>query len=55
MRLAGSTALVLVGLLALLTIEVTRRQGFDLLVLLSLLVLGILGFGIFGALRHSDR
>jgi hypothetical protein len=48
-------ALLLFGLLALLTIEVTRRQGFDLFVLLSALVLAILGFGIFGALRRPDR
>jgi hypothetical protein len=55
MRFAGLASLVVVGLLALLTLEVIRRQGVDLFVLLSLLVLAILGFGIFGALRHPDR
>jgi uncharacterized protein involved in cysteine biosynthesis len=55
MRFAGVAGLVVVGFLALLTIEVIRRQGLDLFVVLSLLVLAILGFGIFGALRHPDR
>jgi hypothetical protein len=46
--LAGS--LVLIGLLAFLTLSVMIREGIDILVLVSLLVLALLGFGVIGAL-----
>ncbi len=49
-------ALGLVVVLAVLTISVAVILGPDILTLLSLLVLAILGFGIFGALRQPpDR
>jgi hypothetical protein len=48
---------VLVFILALgaLTIDVVAKQGFDVLTVLSLLVLALFGFGIVGALRHPPR
>ena len=46
--LAGS--LVLIGLLAFLTLSVMVREGIDVLVLLSLVVLALLAFGVLGAL-----
>ena len=46
--LAGS--LVLIGLLAFLTLSVMVREGVDVLVLLSLVVLALLAFGVLGAL-----
>ena len=41
-----------VAVLAALTVSVVVREGPDVLTLFSLLVLGLLGFGIVGALRH---
>jgi hypothetical protein len=46
--LAGSV--VLIGLLGVLTILVVVRAGIDVLVVVSLLVLALLGFGVIGAL-----
>ena len=46
--LAG--ALVMIGLLAYLTIRVALAEGIDILVLVSLFVLALLGFGVLGAL-----
>jgi hypothetical protein len=49
-------ALVLVGslgiisLLAFLTITVAIEEGIDILVIVSLIVLALLGFGVLGAL-----
>jgi hypothetical protein len=51
MRAIAAVALLLVGVLAILTAYVLIRSGPDLLTLLSLLVLAVLAFGIFGALR----
>jgi hypothetical protein len=45
-------ALLFIGLLAVLTGFVLVTSGPDLLVVISLLVLAVLGFGILGALRH---
>jgi hypothetical protein len=49
------TALVMVGLLAFLTLYVLFSSGPDMLVLISLLVLAVLGIGIFGALGETPR
>ena len=46
-------ALVFVAALLALTIYVTVRNGVDVLTAVSVLVLALLGFGIFGALRES--
>ena len=47
-------ALALIALLAYLTVRVMINDGFDVLVLLSLIILGILGFGVLGALGSSS-
>jgi hypothetical protein len=47
-------ALALIVLLAYLTVRVMISDGFDVLVALSLIVLGILGFGVLGALGSSS-
>ena len=46
--LAGS--LVMICLLGFLTVAVLVEQGIDILVVVSLVVLALLGFGILGAL-----
>ena len=46
--LGGTLALVV--LLAVLTIDVMVRTGFDVLVLISLVIVGMVGFGVLGAL-----
>jgi hypothetical protein len=47
-------ALALIAFLAYLTIRVWINEGFDFLVLISLIVLAILGFGVLGALGSSS-
>ena len=46
--LLGSLAII--GLLAVLTISVMVDDGVDILVILSLIVIALLGFGVLGAL-----
>jgi hypothetical protein len=46
--LVGSLAIIC--LLAFLTISVAMREGVDVLVVLSGIVLALLGFGVLGAL-----
>jgi hypothetical protein len=46
--LGGS--LVLICLLGFLTVTVLVSQGLDILVIVSLLILALLGFGVLGAL-----
>jgi predicted neutral ceramidase superfamily lipid hydrolase len=46
-------ALALIVFLAYLTVRVMLNDGFDVLVLISLIVLAILGFGVLGALGSS--
>ena len=46
-------ALLLIVALAFLTARVIVNTGFDILVVISLLVLAILGFGVLGALGSS--
>jgi hypothetical protein len=43
-------SLLLIALLAFLTFSVAASEGFDLLVVVSLIVLALLGFGVLGAL-----
>ena len=43
-------ALALIGVLAFLTLRVAMEHGVDVLVVLSLFVLALLGFGVLGAL-----
>jgi hypothetical protein len=47
-----AVALVFIVGLAALTVSVVVREGPDVLTFVSLLVLGMLGFGILGALRE---
>jgi hypothetical protein len=51
----AALAFGLIVVLALLTIAAAVLIGPDVLTLLSLLVLAVLGFGIFGALRQPPR
>ena len=46
--LIGSIAII--GLLAFLTVKVAVEEGIDILVVVSLVVLALLGFGVLGAL-----
>jgi hypothetical protein len=46
--LGGSLAIIC--LLAFLTISVAARDGIDVLVVVSIIILALLGFGILGAL-----
>jgi hypothetical protein len=46
-------SLGIIGLLAFLTASVAIREGFDILVLVSLIVLALLGFGVLGALTST--
>ncbi|MEJ7818466.1 MAG: hypothetical protein WKF49_07255 [Thermoleophilaceae bacterium] len=50
----GAT-LALIGLLAFLTINVIIRDGFDILVLVSLVILATFSFGVVGALIHPPE
>jgi hypothetical protein len=46
--LVGSLGII--SLLAFLTVTVAIEQGIDILVIVSLIVLALLGFGVLGAL-----
>ncbi len=48
--LGGTLALVL--LLGGLTIDVMLKSGFDVLVLISLAIVGMVGYGVLGALLN---
>jgi hypothetical protein len=48
-----AASLALIGLLAVLTIDVAINQGVDVLVVLSLIILALLGIGVVGALTSS--
>jgi hypothetical protein len=50
-----AAAFLLVTLLAGLTIYVAIRNGPDVLTVFSVLILAMLGLGIFGALREPPR
>lgn len=47
--------LALIGLLAYLTIRVIIRDGFDILVLVSLVILAAFSFGVVGALIQPPK
>ena len=47
---ALAAALAMIGLLAYLTVSVAVEHGVDVLVVVSLIVLALLGFGVLGAL-----
>jgi len=49
-NLALVAVLALIGVLAFLTLSVAIEHGVDVLVILSLIVLALLGFGVLGAL-----
>ena len=49
-NLVLAAALAMIGLLAFLTIRVAVEEGVDILVVVSLFVLALLGFGVLGAL-----
>ena len=53
LALVGS--LVIICLLAFLTISVAVESGIDVLVVLSVIILALLGFGILGALTTPPR
>ena len=46
-------SLSIICLLGFLTISVAVREGIDILVILSLIVLALLGFGVLGALAST--
>ena len=47
-------SLALIGLLAALTLKVVIDDGFTAMVGLSLLIVGLLGFGVIGALTGGE-
>jgi len=49
-NLVLGAALALIALLAFLTVSVAINEGVDILVVISLLILAMLGFGVLGAL-----
>ena len=48
--LALGGSLIVIFLLSALTIQVAAAEGMDILVIVSLIVLALLGFGVLGAL-----
>jgi hypothetical protein len=48
-----AASLGIIGLLAFLTASVAIREGIDILVVVSLIVLALLGFGVLGALTST--
>jgi hypothetical protein len=50
----AALAFALIAFLAFMTVRVMITDGFDFLVLISLAVLVILGFGVIGALGSSS-
>jgi uncharacterized ion transporter superfamily protein YfcC len=51
--LVGTLTMVL--LLGTLTIDVMMRTGFDVLVAISLVIVGMVGFGVLGALFNPPE
>ncbi|MEX1143149.1 MAG: hypothetical protein WD993_00365 [Thermoleophilaceae bacterium] len=47
--------LMFLVLLGTLTIDVIVREGFDVLVVISLVILGMVGFGVAGALLRPPE
>ncbi len=46
-------SLALIALLGFLTISVAVKEGVDVLVVISFVILAMLGFGVLGALTHN--
>ena len=51
-NLALAGALAVVALLTFLTVSVIVQDGIDVLTVVSLLILLVIGVGVFGALNH---
>jgi hypothetical protein len=49
----AALAFALIGFIAFMTVRVMITDGFSVLVLISLIVLVILGFGVIGALGSA--
>jgi hypothetical protein len=47
--------LALIALLAFLTIDVIINHGIDILVVISLIILAMFGFGVVGALTNPPK
>jgi hypothetical protein len=47
--------LAFVALLGLLTLDVMMREGIDVLVVVSLAILAMVGFGVLGALLNPPQ
>jgi hypothetical protein len=54
-RTALAATLALIGLLGFLTFDVLIRKGFDILILVSLVILATFSFGVVGALIHPPE
>ena len=50
-----AASLALIALLAFLTLSVLVREGLDVLVVTSLVILALLGFGVLGALTSPPN
>jgi hypothetical protein len=48
-------SLAIICLLAFLTISVAIEEGVDILVVVSVIILALLGFGVLGALTSPPR
>lgn len=46
------SALLMIGLLSFLTVSVAAEHGIDVLVVTSVVILAMLGFGVLGALTR---
>ena len=53
--LALGATLALVALLGGLTIDVMLKSGIDILVVISLALVGFVGYGVVGALLHPPE
>lgn len=47
--------LLFTGMFALLTLDVMRQTGFDVLVGISLVIIGMIAFGVIGALLNPPE
>jgi hypothetical protein len=47
-------AIAMIAVLAFLTLGVALEHGVDILVIISFIVLGIVGIGVFGALGSDE-
>lgn len=53
--LALFASVALVGLLAFLTVAVLLEDGLNVIVVFSLVILAVLGFGVLGAMTSADE